>query len=638
MRLAEDEATSSVVLSLLGLWALLAPVQCSQGHPSWRYISSEVVIPRRHTPRGKGVQESTWLSYNMHFGGQRHIIHVRRKKLFLPRHMPVMSQDDQAALQVDYPYIRKDCYYLGFLEEVPYSMVTIDTCSGGLKGIMKLDDLAYEIKPLLDSHLFEHVVSEIVADTNVIGPTYRLGYKQPPLPKEYTSGSLRISSILYASHTAYIIIKDQPHELEFSPEVNSVCTSSSLIKIGYLERHFFILAIITSLQIGRSIGFSFDTSPRCYCHRRATCIMSRYPVMTDVFSNCSVATLQDLYGVGMFCVFAPLLMSHNLSRVSIRCGNGIKEGMERCDCGSLKQCYSNECCLTSCLLSPGSVCNDEPCCTNCTYTPMGSLCRNIQNVCDLPEYCTGESYRCPDNLYMQDGTPCTEDGYCYQGNCTDRSMHCKEIFGENAVNADSFCYNVNMKGNRFGHCRRVYHLLKHEACSKEDIMCGRLQCTNVTRIPRLQEHVSFHQSVILGLKCFGVDEHRATDTSDVGHVRPGTPCAPGKFCTIGSYCNGTLSELNYDCYPKKCNFRGVCNNEKQCHCNLGWEPPLCLKPGAGGSEHSGTPPRRFRTIAHNEDSIMYLRLLFARMYAFIGAFLFGVATNVKVIQKTAVVG
>ena len=46
---------------------------------------------------------------------------------------------------MDYPSMPPDCYYLGYLEEIPLSMVSMDMFYQGLEGIMKLDDLAYEI-------------------------------------------------------------------------------------------------------------------------------------------------------------------------------------------------------------------------------------------------------------------------------------------------------------------------------------------------------------------------------------------------------------------------------------------------------------------------------------------------------------
>ncbi|XP_047653517.1 disintegrin and metalloproteinase domain-containing protein 20-like [Phacochoerus africanus] len=175
---AEGQVTLKEALWLLGFWAVLASVQCSQGRPSWRYISSEVVIPRKELHHGKGVQMPGWLSYSLHFGGQRHIIHMRPKKIFWPGHLLVMTQDDQGALQMDYPFIPSDCYHLGYLEEIPFSRVTVDTCYGGLRGFMKLDDLTYEINPMRESQRFEHVVSQIVADANAVGPMYTLGSKE----------------------------------------------------------------------------------------------------------------------------------------------------------------------------------------------------------------------------------------------------------------------------------------------------------------------------------------------------------------------------------------------------------------------------------------------------------------------------
>ena len=93
-----------------------------------------------------------------------------------------MTQDDQGALQIDYPIGPSDCYYLGYLEEIPLSMVTLDTCYGGLEGIMNLDDLTYEIKPIKYSERSEHVVSQIVADASATGPEYRLGHEEDRQP------------------------------------------------------------------------------------------------------------------------------------------------------------------------------------------------------------------------------------------------------------------------------------------------------------------------------------------------------------------------------------------------------------------------------------------------------------------------
>ncbi|XP_036134676.1 disintegrin and metalloproteinase domain-containing protein 20-like [Molossus molossus] len=720
MRLAEGSATLRTPLLLLGLWVVLAPVQCSQGRPSWRYISSEVVIPRKELHRGKGFQTPGWLSYSLSFGGQKHVIHLGRKKLFLPQHLVMMTQDDQGTLQMDYPFVPLDCYYLGYLEEVPLSMVTVDMCYGGLEGIMKLDDLAYEIKPLKGSHRFEHIVSQIVADTNAIGPMSMLGQKKeahPLFSPAKPSVAPRISSRLYASHRGYIkgciliskavynqhrnasqsikymvqlgniidamfrgldlsyyisimvmynvrdpvtindfrvpqgayyqnyrrhiydvfhphsglmILSTEPHELQFNPVVKGLCTASNLIYVAVQGRHLFFIAIISTHQTARSIGLAVEDES-CICERRATCLMHRYPVITDAFSNCSFANLQDvLTDAYADCMFQREFTYSNRNLTYTLCGNSVVEEQERCDCGSFKQCYSNPCCQSDCTLTSGSACDGGLCCANCTYNRRGTLCRPVQNICDLPEYCDGQTSTCADDVYLQDGAPCTEVGYCYHGNCTDRSMHCKEIFGEGAVDAPESCYAINSEGHRFGHCKLTQQF-KIMGCDNENIKCGRLQCINVTHLPRLQEHVAFHQSLREGSLCFGLDAHRSTQTIDVGVVRPGTPCGGGKFCN-DRRCSGTIAALNYDCYREKCNMRGVCNNKKHCHCRVGWDPPLCIERGAGGSMDSGPPPRKMRSVKPSGWTVLYLRVIFGRFYALVATFLLGMATNVKTIE------
>lgn len=383
------------------------------------------------------------------------------------------------------------------------------------------------------------------------------------------------------------------------------------------------------------MGIDYDNQ-YCACYRRTTCIMHPSLQLTDTFSNCTFTHINYASGfTGNPCFYFLDYTYYNKTLLQDRCGNYEVEGNEQCDCGSFKQCYANPCCQNDCRFSPGSVCNKEKCCTNCTYSPSGTLCRPIMNTCDLPEYCTGSAFTCPEDFYVQDGTPCTEEGYCYHGNCSDPNMHCKEIFGEGAHNGHDSCYDVNTIGFRFGFCSRHYPGLYFRRCAPEDKKCGRLQCTNVSTVPKLQDHVSFHQTMYDNVYCFGLDRHRATGASDVGHVRSGTPCADGLFC-INFQCNGTMAELQYDCTPEKCSFRGVCNNRKHCHCHVGWSPPLCLSTGPGGSSDSGPPPRRVREIRSSLEPIYIWRVILGRICALICALLFGVATNVRTVKITTV--
>ncbi|XP_005068285.1 disintegrin and metalloproteinase domain-containing protein 21-like [Mesocricetus auratus] len=727
MRLVGRPVTLGAPLLLVALWVLLlVPSQCFQGRPTWRYISSEVATPRKVTYHGKGFQAPGRLSYSLRFRGQRHIIHLRRKTLIWPGHLLLTTQDDQGALQMDYPFFPGDCYYVGFLEGIPYSTVTVDTCSGGLKGAVMLDDLAYEIKPLSDSHRFEHVISQVVADSDTVLPTNEWKHMElntePLFSGTNASVAPRISSRDYASHPAaikghfqaapsvflkansnvtrcahylfslaslmdsylrsihlryYVILltvyengRPYNHAKVISdtfllyykrtfydklrpdssnmisewgpkdnivPAIHSMCTYKALNCVGQNDRYYVYVSVIVANRVGRILGLNFDNETYCVCQRRSTCVMFENPLLTDAFSNCSLSELNNLINTPgeLPCLFYDYHTYYNRSVTYKVCGNSIIDEGEQCDCGSNKACYANTCCDNNCRFSKGSICDRESCCANCTYSPPGTLCRSIQNICDLPEYCNGTEVHCPKDFYLQDGTPCSEEGYCYAGNCTDRSIHCKEIFGVSARAGNKMCYEINKEQHRFGHCHRSPESLLFTPCSDKDKMCGRLQCTNVTHLPHLQDHVSFHQSVISGFSCFGLDEHRGTDATDVGHVRFGTRCSKTNFCDQGS-CNGSLTALNYDCTPEKCNFRGVCNNLRNCHCHVGWDPPDCVGDGPGGSLDSGSLPLTIRRVRQSKQPVVYLRLIFGRIYVFIGSLLFGVAfcvTMTKIITS-----
>ncbi|VFV36052.1 Hypothetical predicted protein, partial [Lynx pardinus] len=67
------------------------------------------------------------------FWDKRPVIHMWPKKPFRSRHLLMMTRDDQGILRMDYSSMPPDCYYLSYLEEIPLSMVTMDTCYQGLE-------------------------------------------------------------------------------------------------------------------------------------------------------------------------------------------------------------------------------------------------------------------------------------------------------------------------------------------------------------------------------------------------------------------------------------------------------------------------------------------------------------------------
>uniref|UniRef100_A0A2K6D5P1 ADAM metallopeptidase domain 21 n=1 Tax=Macaca nemestrina TaxID=9545 RepID=A0A2K6D5P1_MACNE len=321
-------------------------------------------------------------------------------------------------------------------------------------------------------------------------------------------------------------------------------------------------------ELRHSLGMQHDEE-FCFCGERG-CIMCTFRVPAEKFTNCS-------YGDFMKTTLNQGSCLHNPSRLREifmlkRCGNGVVEREEQCDCGSVQQCEQDACCLLNCTL-PGAACAFGLCCKDCKFMPSGELCRQEVNECDLPERCNGISYQCPADRYVQDRIPCSDSAYCYQKRCNNHDQHCREVFGKDAKSASQNCYKeINSQGNRFGHCG--INGATYLKCHISDVFCGRVQCENVRDIPLLQDHFTLQHTCINGITCWGIDYHLRMNIPDIGKICIHKKCV-------------SLSVLSHVCLPETCNMKGICNNQHHCHCGYGWSPPYCLHRGYGGSVDSG---------------------------------------------------
>ncbi|XP_027735478.1 disintegrin and metalloproteinase domain-containing protein 20-like [Empidonax traillii] len=369
--------------------------------------------------------------------------------------------------------------------------------------------------------------------------------------------------------------------------VGTVCDNHwSSAVASFTEKKLSTFFITFVHELGHNLGMIHD-KPDCKC-KRDKCIMYESNADTDVFSDCSYKSYFDLLVRGADCLRQPPEPGTFYTSKREYCGNKILESGEQCDCGSESACRKDPCCHPNCTLTVGSVCASGKCCKNCKVLPAGTVCRESTGTCDLPEYCNGISPQCPLDVYLQDGTPCKDDTYCYQGKCSSHSKQCQDLFGKQARAASLDCFKaVNTQGDRFGNCgiRNNIHFTK---CTTENVLCGRIQCENIVKLPHLQNHVTLLQTPVGDKNCWGLDYHVGMPGADVGAVEDGTPCGSEMLCINRTCINVAL--LNYDCNVTKCHDRGVCNNRKNCHCEYGWAPPYCEFEGFGGSIDSGPPP------------------------------------------------
>nr|XP_025042700.1 disintegrin and metalloproteinase domain-containing protein 20-like isoform X3 [Pelodiscus sinensis] len=376
---------------------------------------------------------------------------------------------------------------------------------------------------------------------------------------------------------------------------DNLCTNfPSVATVKARSKSVLYDAISVAHEMGHSLGFIHDNSKRnvakgcvCKCIRGGKCVMWSHAsrILCTEFSNCSRAKYYDM-------IRKPektcLLNIPERKAFGVQtCGNGVIDEEEECDCGLDEVCQQNGCCLANCTVKPGADCMSGLCCENCEFRREGKVCRKRISECDLPEYCNGTSEWCPSDVFKQDGTPCGNNVYCFQGRCPSLERQCKAIFGKAAQLAPLTCYKaVNTKGDRCGNCGGDG--LAYKKCQVKDVLCGRLQCVNIKKIPRSNSFGSIVQTPVDDILCWGTEFNVGMEVADVGSVKDGAACGDNKICINRTCVN--ITALNYDCTDKKCSGRGVCNNNRNCHCNFGWAPPDCKFKGRGGSIDSGPPP------------------------------------------------
>uniref|UniRef100_A0A8C8SBP4 ADAM metallopeptidase domain 9 n=1 Tax=Pelusios castaneus TaxID=367368 RepID=A0A8C8SBP4_9SAUR len=374
--------------------------------------------------------------------------------------------------------------------------------------------------------------------------------------------------------------------------VGTVCSKShagGINVFGQIGVEMF--ASIVAHELGHNLGMNHDDERDCTCGA-VNCIMNSGASGSKNFSSCSAEDFEKLtLNKGGSCL---LNVPNPDETYSIPyCGNKLVDAGEECDCGSAKECENDPCCESNtCKLRAGAECAYGDCCKKCQFLPGGTECRSSTNECDLSEYCNGTSQFCQPDVTVQNGHPCQNNqAYCYNGLCQYFDAQCQAIFGARAKAAPNICFDeVNSKGDRFGNCG--YHGNDYKKCSSWNAMCGKLQCENVKTMPVFGIAPAIIQTPIRGTirdtTCWGVDFKLGSDVPDPGMVNEGTKCANGKICRHFQCVN--VSVLNYDCdLQNKCHGHGVCNSNKNCHCDSGWAPPYCDTKGYGGSMDSGPP-------------------------------------------------
>ncbi|KAL5021626.1 hypothetical protein ScPMuIL_000781 [Solemya velum] len=354
------------------------------------------------------------------------------------------------------------------------------------------------------------------------------------------------------------------------------------------------IATTVAHELGHNFGMEHDNYSMCRCPD-SKCIMSptsggySHP---SQWSSCSRMALDEAYELGMdYCLKnKPLKIFEGPV-----CGNGFLESGEECDCGLPEDCNTKCCNATTCKLTPKSTCATGSCCdlTKCQPKSAAVLCRPAFGECDLPEFCWGDTEFCPPDVHKQYGVPCKEgQSYCYDGTCKTHTDQCKLLWGSTGRVSDPVCFrHLNINGSRVGNCGYNWALNTFHPCNRDDTLCGLLHCVHLNeKLMFWKESLALDTPAIfltLGSSrhvCRSATLDVGLDMPDPGMVPDGAKCGDRKIC-LDHKCT-SLSQLAI----KPCLFdcdNGVCNSNGNCHCDQGYAPPYCNKPGNGGSLDSG---------------------------------------------------
>ncbi|XP_067376234.1 disintegrin and metalloproteinase domain-containing protein 9 isoform X1 [Channa argus] len=400
--------------------------------------------------------------------------------------------------------------------------------------------------------------------------------------------------------------------------ISTVCSRSHGGGINaFVNNNIPSFASIVAHELGHNLGMNHDDGRSCTCPMPA-CIMHSGATGSRNFSSCSAEDFEKMILLtGGTCLLNVPRPDEAYS--APYCGNRLVDVGEECDCGSQKECEEDPCCeYQTCKLKSGAQCAYGECCAKCQYLPGGTVCRSSRDECDLPEYCNGSSSLCQSDVFVQNGHPCrNQQAYCYNGKCQHYDGQCQAIFGSKAKAAPDICFtDVNNKGDRFGNCG--FQNFGYKKCEHRNALCGKLQCSNVPLVTIFGIEPSIITTTIAGGKCFGVDFMLGSDVPDPGMVNEGTKCGDNKVC-MNFECQSS-AVLNYDCdVEQKCHGHGVCNSNRNCHCDDSWAPPFCEVRGYGGSVDSG-PTWNDKDTSLRDGLLVFIFLVLPLLA--LGAFVF----------------
>ncbi|KAF6375893.1 ADAM metallopeptidase domain 2 [Rhinolophus ferrumequinum] len=121
-------------------------------------LRMQITIPEKiRSLSSEGVESH--VSYNIVIEGKTYTVNLMQKA-FLPHNFRVYGYKGAGSRKPFEQQFQSFCFYQGYIEGYPNSMVILSTCTG-LRGILQFENVSYGIEPLEPSIGFEHVIYQV---------------------------------------------------------------------------------------------------------------------------------------------------------------------------------------------------------------------------------------------------------------------------------------------------------------------------------------------------------------------------------------------------------------------------------------------------------------------------------------------
>ncbi|XP_040346329.1 disintegrin and metalloproteinase domain-containing protein 32 [Herpailurus yagouaroundi] len=553
-----------LMLLLVGLRGLLASGPGSQ-NPFLQIIVPEKI--QENTSDNLEL-ENEWISYIITIDQKLYTIHLKQR-IFLAHNFMVYVYN-QGFMNSHPSDVQAQCYYQGYVEGYPNSVVTLSTCTG-LRGILQFENVSYGIEPLESVVEFQHLIYKLRDGNNEFAALTKdnRGIEQNPVDYNIIISEKSQSTVpdLIPLYLEMHIMVDKAL-YDYLGSESMIVTNKIIEIIGLVNAmfaQFKVTIVLSSLELWSdnnkisTVGEADEVLHRFLEWKKSYLslrphdiaylfIYRNYPDYVGAAVPGKMCVTHFSAGIAMY----PKEVTLEAFSIIVTQMLGLSLGISYDD---TKKCH---CTGAICIMNPEAI---------------GGVIVEVVVVVVAAAWCPMHR-------------ACVAVIGCSQSESMPRSGAMASP--ECSKNAPFACYEeIQSHADRFGNCGKIRG--KFQSCSWRNLQCGRLICTYPTRIPFRKENGAVIYAFVRNNLCITIDYRLPNANQDPMKVSNGSHCDEGRICVNGECVESRIIKSESSVCSKKCNGHGVCTSNKTCHCFEGYRPPFCE---TRGREASSLPEKQ----------------------------------------------